>query len=130
MEGLSEEEMQMGQFYLIYPHTLFFLTPEIVGYYRVHPQAPGEIRLTIFTLYRPETIKTVSNFDASRQTAEASLSFINSQDMWACMSMQRCFRAPLTQRDRLQGRLSSYELPVNNIARYVVNKVCNGQLPA
>ena len=128
MEGLSEEELQMGQFYLVYPHTLFFLTPEIVGYYRALPQAPGQIRLTIFTLYRPETVNSVSNFEASRQTAEASLSFINSQDMWACMSMQRCFQSPLTQRDRIQGRLSSYELPVNNIARYVLNKVCNGQL--
>ena len=50
--------------------------------------------------------------------------------MWACESMQRSYNAPLTQRDKLQGRLSEYERPVNNIARYVLTKVLNGQMPA
>lgn len=123
MEGLSKEEQELGQFFLIYPNTLFFVSPELVGYYQVLPRGPGEVELTLRTLYRPETVENLSNFEAARIAAEANLAFINNEDMWACESMQRSYNGILTQRSRMQGRLSKWEKPVNNIARWVVTKV-------
>lgn len=122
MEGLTTEEQELGQFVLIYPNTLFFLSPEIVGYYQVLPRGPQHCDLTIRTLYRPEQIEGTPNFEAARQGAEASLAVINEEDMWACESMQRSYNGRQVQKERMQGRLSKWELAVNNIARYVLER--------
>ena len=127
-EGLSDEELKMGQFWLIYPHTIMFLSAEMVGYYRVLPVAPNRTALRIYCMYRPENFKE-KNFPVRAKVSEDCLAFINSQDMWACDSMQRGYEGPLMKRDRHQGRLSEYDKPCHNIARYVLERVHNAELP-
>ncbi len=128
-EGLSPEELKMGQFWLIFPHTLMFLSAEMVGYYRVLPVAPNRTDLRIYCMYRPEAFKE-KNFEVRAQVAEDCLAFINSLDMWACDSMQRGYQGPMMQQSHHQGRLSTYDKPCHNIARYVLEKVHNARSSA
>ncbi|MGD9762543.1 MAG: aromatic ring-hydroxylating dioxygenase subunit alpha [Candidatus Binatia bacterium] len=124
IEGLTYEEQHLGQFWLIYPTLLFFLTADAMGYYRVLPQAPDRINLRIHMCVPPTTAE-MKDFAVRLKAAAACLLVINDQDMWACESMQRGLSSHMAPR----GRFSKWDKPVHQIARYVSDRVLDGAAP-
>lgn len=124
IEQLTSAERQMGQFFLIYPSLLFFLTPDAMGYYRVLPLGPDRIHLRLHLCVPPSTVSAF-NFEGRLQVATDCLITINNQDMWACRSMQRGFSSQMAE----QGRFSKWDKPCHQIARYVIDHVLDGRLP-
>lgn len=120
--SLNAQEKHLGQFFLIYPNLLFFVSAEMMGFYRIFPRGPGRIDLTIHVCLPPETA-ALPDLEPRLKTATDCLLIIHSQDMWACASMQRGFSSRLAA----QGHFGKYDKPCNQIARYVIERVLDGK---
>ncbi|MEQ8388192.1 MAG: aromatic ring-hydroxylating dioxygenase subunit alpha [Alphaproteobacteria bacterium] len=120
--SLTERENHLGQFFCIYPNLLFFVSPEMMGFYRIFPRSPGTFDLTIHVCI-PPTTAALPDLEPRLKSATDCLLVIHGQDYWACESMQRGFSSTLAE----QGRFSTYDKPCNQIARYVIERVLDGK---
>lgn len=123
--GLTERERHLGQFFCVYPNLLFFVSAEMMGFFRLFPRGPESFDLTIHVGIPPATA-ALPDLEPRLQSATDCLLVIHGQDYWACSSMQRGFSSRLAA----QGRFGVYDKPCNQIARYVIERVLGGAVSA
>jgi hypothetical protein len=91
-------------------------------YGQVLSQGPDRITWSLNLCFPPATIER-PDFERNLKQAVEGLEFINSQDMWACSSVQRGVSSLLAR----PGRYCHLDEPVHQIARYVMSRVLDGE---
>ena len=118
IEGLSAEERLRGDFINIYPTHLFTPLPDGMFYGQILPQAADRITWSLSMCFPPETLE-IPDFEQNLANAVEGIEFINSQDMWACESVQRGLASRMVQ----PGRYCHLEDCIHQLAQYVMDKV-------
>jgi phenylpropionate dioxygenase-like ring-hydroxylating dioxygenase large terminal subunit len=122
LADLSAEERQRADFILVYPTHLFSPLPDGMFYGQVLPQGPSRITWSLSLCFPPATMER-PDFAQHLQPAVDGLEFINSQDMWACRSVQEGLASRFAQ----PGRLSHLDQAIHQIARYVLSRVVGSE---
>ncbi len=118
IESLSAEERLRGDFINVYPTHLLTPLPDGMFYGQILPQAADRITWSLSLCFPPETLE-MPGFEQHLAHAVEGIAFINSQDMWACESVQRGLASRMAQ----PGRYCHLEECIHQLAQYVMDKI-------
>jgi phenylpropionate dioxygenase-like ring-hydroxylating dioxygenase large terminal subunit len=116
--SLTPAERKEGVVLVMFPMHLIFLLPDSIVHYHVLPEDVDRITLRIVVCV-PPAVRELPDFDRRAQMAIKGIETFNSEDMFACASVQR----GLSSRFAVPGRYSHLEHPVWQMGRYLAERI-------